>query len=103
MTIHVLIAPGLSQREIARRLGVSRNTVARYATSEDAPRYRRRAPRPSKLDPYHDYIRQRMAAAAPDQIAAPAAAARAQVAWLQEPVAQPAGVHEGTPQRDADR
>jgi DNA-binding NarL/FixJ family response regulator len=29
MQIHVLKAPGLSLREIARRLGVSRNTVTR--------------------------------------------------------------------------
>src|SRR5690606_29358667 len=66
------IAQGLSQREIARRLGISRNTVARYAASDDVPRYKRRAPRPTKLEPFHDYILQRMAAAAPEQIAAPA-------------------------------
>lgn len=72
MTIHVLIAQGLSQREIARRLGVSRNTVARYAASGDVPRYKRRAPRPTKLEPFHDYIHERIAAAAPQVIAAPA-------------------------------
>jgi AcrR family transcriptional regulator len=29
-------------REIARRLGVSRNTVTRYLASEEVPRYRQR-------------------------------------------------------------
>jgi len=67
MTIHVLIAQGLSQREIARRPGVSRNTVARYAASDEVPRYKRQ-PRQPKLDPFHDYIRGRIAAAAPEEI-----------------------------------
>ena len=72
MSIHVLIAQGLSQREVARRLGISRNTVARYAASDEVPRYKKRAPRPTKLSPFHDYILERMAAAHPDVIAAPA-------------------------------
>lgn len=72
MSIHVLIAQGLSQREVARRLGISRNTVARYAASDDVPRYKERAPRPTKLLPFHDYILERIAAAEPDVIAAPA-------------------------------
>ena len=29
--------------------GISRNTVARYAASDDEPRHKRRAPRPTKL------------------------------------------------------
>lgn len=72
MTIHVLIAQDLSQREIARRLGVSRNTVARYAASDEVPRYKQREPRPTKLAPFHDYVKARMDAAYPDVIAAPA-------------------------------
>jgi transposase len=72
MQIHVLKAQGLSLREIARRLGVSRNTVTRYLASEDVPRYKQREARPTKLEPFHDYIRERMDAAAPDWIAAPA-------------------------------
>jgi len=72
MQIHVLKAQGLSLREIARRLGVSRNTVVRYLTAEDVPRYKRREPRATKLEPFHDYILQRMAAASPEWIPAPA-------------------------------
>jgi transposase len=36
-------AEGLSEREIARRLGINRRTVARLARSEESPRYRRAA------------------------------------------------------------
>lgn len=72
MQIHVLKAQGLSLREIARRLGVSRNTVTRYLAADDVPRYKQRDARPTKLDPFHDYIRERMQAAAPEWIAAPA-------------------------------
>jgi transposase len=72
MQIHVLKAQGLSLREIARRLGVSRNTVTRYLASHDVPRYKQREPRPTKLDPFQAYIVERMQAAAPDTIAAPA-------------------------------
>jgi len=72
MQIHVLKAQGLSLREIARHLGVSRNTVTRYLASQDVPRYKQREPRPTKLDPFHAYIVERMQAAAPDTIAAPA-------------------------------
>lgn len=72
MEIHVLKAQGLSLREIARRLGVSRNTVARYLASCDVPRYKQREPRSTKLDAFHDYIVGRMQSAAPDWIAAPA-------------------------------
>ena len=49
MQIHVLKAQGLSLREIARRLGVSPNTVTRYLASHDVPRYKQREPRPTKL------------------------------------------------------
>lgn len=71
MQIHVLKAQGLSLREIARRLGVSRNTVTRYLADAEVPRYKTRSPRPTKLEPFHDYIRQRMDAATPDWIADP--------------------------------
>jgi len=72
MEIHVLKAQGLSLRQIAKQLGVSRNTVTRYLASEDVPRYKQREPRSTKLEPFHGYILERMAAAAPEWISAPA-------------------------------
>lgn len=72
MQIHVLKAQGVSEREIARRLGISRNTVARYLAAEDVPRYKQRDPRPTKLEAFETYVVERMQAAAPETIAAPA-------------------------------
>lgn len=53
--IHVLKAQGVSEREIARRLGISRNTVARYLSAEEVPRYKPREPRPTKLGAFEAY------------------------------------------------
>ena len=72
MEIHVLKAQGLSERQIARTLGISRNTVARYLAAAEAPSYKLRQPRPTKLDPFKPYIKQRVAEAHPDWIPAPA-------------------------------
>jgi transposase len=47
--VRALAADGLSEREIARRLGINRRTVARLARSEEPPRYRR-VPAGSQLD-----------------------------------------------------
>lgn len=54
--VRALMADGLSQREIAGRLGINRRTVARLAASEEPPRYRR-APVGSKLDPFEPVLR----------------------------------------------
>ncbi|MGH2779874.1 MAG: IS21 family transposase [Thermoleophilaceae bacterium] len=51
-----LVADGLSEREIARRLGINRRTVARLARSDEPPRYRR-ASRGSQLDPLELVLR----------------------------------------------
>src|SRR5277367_5891861 len=67
--IRVLRRQGKSIREIARMLDLSRNTVRRYLRGEGLPRYEREA-RPSKLDPYKQYIDERVKAAAPDWIPA---------------------------------
>jgi predicted transcriptional regulator len=51
-----LAAQGFSQREIARRLGINRRTVARLVASDEPPRYRR-APQGSMLDPLEPVMR----------------------------------------------
>lgn len=72
MEIHVLKAQGLSKRQIARQLGISRNTVARYLELPQTPRYKMRQARPTKLDPFKTYIEKRIVQARPDWIPAPA-------------------------------
>jgi transposase len=51
-----LAADGLSQREIAFRLGINRRTVARLIAADEPPRYRR-APQGSMLDPLEPLMR----------------------------------------------
>jgi transposase len=54
--VRALVADGVSEREIARRLGMNRRTVVRLARSEEPPRYRR-APAGSQLDPLEPVLR----------------------------------------------
>lgn len=54
--VQALVADGISEREVAQRLGINRRTVARLARSEEPPRYRR-APAASKLDPFEPVLR----------------------------------------------
>ena len=61
---------GEGVREIARQLGCSRNTVRRYLREESAGRYGPRAPRRCKLDPFHEYLRERVKHAKPHWIPA---------------------------------
>lgn len=71
MIIKILHQQGLSQRAIARELGISRNTVKRYLENHaDKPSYKQRPRRPLKLDPYRDYIQKRIAEAAPVHLSA---------------------------------
>jgi transposase len=58
--VRALTADGISQREIAERLGINRRTVARLARSEEPPRYRR-ALTSSKLDPFEPVLRRLLA------------------------------------------
>jgi transposase len=54
---------GLSKTAIARKLGVTRRTVQRYAKSgKTVPRSGPRPPRPAKLDPYGAELRARLTA-----------------------------------------
>jgi transposase len=51
----MVLVEGRSQREVARRLGLARDTVARAVHSDEPPRYvRTRAV--SKLDPFRDWV-----------------------------------------------
>ena len=69
--IHVLHKQGLSIRAIARKLKLSRNTVRRHLSRPtEVPKYQERAKRPTKLDPYKDYILGRIDAAKPQWIPA---------------------------------
>jgi transposase len=65
LEIRVLHRYGKSIREIARETGISRNTVRRYLRDEEAVRYKPRPVRPTKLDPFKDYVIERLRAAAP--------------------------------------
>ena len=68
--IQVLHRQGMSIRGIARELGVSRNTVRRYLRADQIPEFKVCRSRPSKLDPFKDYLQRRVAAAHPNWIPA---------------------------------
>jgi transposase len=68
LEIRVLHRHGKSIREIAREMGVSRNTVRRYLRDEEAARYKSRPPRPTKLDRFKGYVIERLRSAAPERI-----------------------------------
>ena len=59
----------MSVREIARKLGLSRNTVRRHLRDPEAARYRLRPSRPGKLDGFEAYVARSVASAAPDRLA----------------------------------
>lgn len=61
--IHDLHRQGLSIQEIARSTGHDRKTVRKYLKAGlEPPVYGPRAPRGSLLDPYKDFIRERLQA-----------------------------------------
>ncbi len=63
MMILELHRHGLSVSAIAERTGHDRKTVRKYIERGlVAPKYRPRTPRPSQLDAYKDYLRERLAA-----------------------------------------
>lgn len=71
MEIRVLKRQGWSIRAIARETGLSRVTVRRYLEDpEAAARYGPREPRPTKLEPYIEYLLGRVKAARPAWIPA---------------------------------
>jgi hypothetical protein len=68
--IQVLARQGKGIREIARLLQCSRKAVRRVLRGKAEDRYGPRAPRPTKLDPYTEYLRERIEHAKPDRLAA---------------------------------
>jgi transposase len=58
--VRALAADGVSQREIAGRLGINRRTVARLVAADQSPRYSR-APAGSMLDPLEPVMRRVLA------------------------------------------
>jgi transposase len=51
---------GLSISEISRSTGYNRRTVSKYVNATVPPESKKRTAKPSKLDPYKDYIIQRL-------------------------------------------
>lgn len=58
--IEVLHRQGKGIREIARETGIARNTVRAILRGEHRGRYVPREPRPTKLDPFKDYLQNRL-------------------------------------------
>ena len=65
MEMHILRRQGKSLRAIAVETGTSVNTVRKYLAAGEPPRYTPRPARPSKLDPFKDYLLKRVEAARP--------------------------------------
>ncbi len=70
MEIRILYKQGKSIKAIAQITGHSRNTVRRYLRSQGTQVYSRPR-RPSKLDPFKNYIQSRIAASAPHRMPSP--------------------------------
>ena len=70
MEITVLHRQGKSIREIARQTGHSRNSVRAVLRGKAKQHYGPRQPRKTKLDPYKQWLKDRLAAAAPQRIPA---------------------------------
>ena len=63
--VRVMARQGKGIREIAREMGISRNTVRRYLREGGTPAYKARSARPTKLDPYKGYLTGRVRQARP--------------------------------------
>ena len=58
--IHDMKRRGMSISQIANELGRDRKTISKWLAESEPKSYQRRSSRPSKLEPFKDYVRQRM-------------------------------------------
>lgn len=70
MEIEILHRQGISNRQIAKTLAISRNTVKKYLGSSSNLKYSRQSNRATKLKSYENYLKARVEAALPDWIPA---------------------------------
>ena len=70
MEIEILRKHGMSLRKIAVAVGCAVNTVRSHLEAGTLPIYQRNKLRETKLSPFHDYLKERQAAAHPDWIPA---------------------------------
>lgn len=70
MSIHILYQQGLSKKSIARKFGMSINTVRKYLKQGTEPTYTPRVRSVSKLEPYRNYLIQRIHQAHPIKLPA---------------------------------
>lgn len=68
--IHILYKQGYGKKAIARKLGMSVNTVRKYLKTGEEPIYSKRAGKPLKLDPYKGYIAKRLKDVSPHWVPA---------------------------------
>jgi transposase len=60
MSVKTLHKQGISDRQIAKLLGISRNTVTKYIESDESPQYHRKEPYRSILDDFKEYLQDRL-------------------------------------------
>lgn len=70
MEIRILSKQGKSIREIRRLTGHSRNTIRKFLRSAAESSYKERPKRPGKLDPFKNFLKERMDAACPHRLPA---------------------------------
>ena len=58
--IRKMVENGMNISDIARELNMDRKTVKKYMNSRAVPKYKERKKRVHKLDPYRDYIKERI-------------------------------------------
>jgi transposase len=68
--IQILYKQGFSKKAIAKKLGISINTVRKYIKTGIDPAYKARSTKPGKLDPYKSYINKRLKDAKPHWVPA---------------------------------